>query len=271
MAESQLIRPAMTHRIFLSHNHNDKPIVEPVALRLAAIFGQNQVFYDSWSITPGDGIIDQMNKGLEAPEFVFFFVSANSLNSGMVKLEWQNALYAASKGKTRIIPVRVDGSAMPAVLMQTLYIDMHTIGLEAAIAQIVSVTQGNASFTPQHQGFSNLSYEVVTAADGALDITVRASHLMEPNVKFMLLVGNPEAEVEWTAGGGTFMGGFNANVKLNDGSVHNGIVLGAMGAALTPAHPWRMQLKKRGAAEIDFHGVLHQASETEWKAIPRKG
>lgn len=47
----------------------------------------------------------------------------------MVKLEWQNALYAASKGKMRILPVRVDGSTMPPVLMQTLYIDMHTVGL----------------------------------------------------------------------------------------------------------------------------------------------
>ena len=140
----------MTHKIFLSHNHNDKPLVEPIALQLANIFDQEKVFYDSWSIRPGEGIIDQMNNGLEAPEFVFFFVSANSLASGMVKLEWQNALYAASKGKTRIIPVRVDGSAMPPVLMQTLFIDMHTVGLEAAIAQIVSVTQGNASFTPQH-------------------------------------------------------------------------------------------------------------------------
>ncbi|WP_211327660.1 toll/interleukin-1 receptor domain-containing protein [Solilutibacter pythonis] len=77
----------MTHRIFLSHDHNDKPLVEAVALKLADIFGQDQVFYDSWSIRPGDSIIDQMNKGLEAPEFVFFFVSVNSLASGMVKLE----------------------------------------------------------------------------------------------------------------------------------------------------------------------------------------
>ena len=99
----------MSHKIFLSHNYNDKPLVEAVALRLANIFGQDQVFYDSWSIKPGDGIIDQMNKGLEAPEFVFFFVSSNSLKSDMVKLEWQNALYSATKGKTRLIPIRVNG------------------------------------------------------------------------------------------------------------------------------------------------------------------
>ncbi len=174
----------MTHKIFLSHNHNDKPLVEPIVLQLANIFDQEKVFYDSWSIRPGEGIIDQMNNGLEAPEFVFFFVSANSLASGMVKLEWQNALYAASKGKTRIIPVRVDGSAMPPVLMQTLFIDMHTVGLEAAIAQIVSVTQGNASFTPQHQGFSNLTYTQIVDGNGSIEVTIQASHLMEPNPNF---------------------------------------------------------------------------------------
>ena len=260
----------MAHRIFLSHNHSDKPIVDPVAIRLRAIFGEKQIFYDSWSIKPGDGIIDQMNKGLKAPEFVFFFVSAASLKSGMVKLEWQNALYAASKGKTHIIPVRVDGTPMPPVLMQTLYIDMHTIGLEAAIAQIVSVAQGNASFTPQHDGFSNLTYSISNSPDGARDVIIRASHLMEPNPNFLLLVGNPETEVEWLAPGSPgFYGGFNSDIKLNDGSIHNGINMRPMNAALTPAYPVRLQLKPKGAAKINFHSVMYQVSETEWNAIPR--
>jgi len=67
--------------IFLSHNFKDRDI-----------FGQENVFYDSWSIQPGDGIIDQMNDGLTQCKLFFFFVSNNSLNSEMVKLEWQNAL-----------------------------------------------------------------------------------------------------------------------------------------------------------------------------------
>ena len=65
--------------IFLSHNWKDKPVVEQVALRLRNIFGQNNVFYDSWSIQPGDGIIDWMNDGLSNCQFFFFFVSANCL------------------------------------------------------------------------------------------------------------------------------------------------------------------------------------------------
>lgn len=259
----------MAHKIFLSHNHNDKPLVEAVALRLADIFGQEQVFYDSWSIQPGDGIIEQMNAGLEAPEFVFFFVSANSLASGMVKLEWQNALYAASKGMTRIIPVRVDGSAMPAILTQTLYIDMHTVGLEAGIAQIVSVTQGDASFTPQHLGFSNLTFTASLVEKGAIDIVVRASHLMEPNVKFLALVENPESEIGWETPGVTMnVSGYNGGVRLDNGVVTNGVFLQPSGAALTPDHPVRLRLVQKGDAPIVFRGLLHERSENSWIPIP---
>lgn len=260
----------MAHKIFLSHNHNDKPVVEAVALKLAGIFGQEQVFYDSWSIRPGDGIIDQMNKGLEAPEFVFFFVSANSLASGMVKLEWQNALYSASKGKTRIVPVRVDGSDMPPVLKQTLFIDMHTVGLEAAIAQIVSVTQGHASFTPQHQGFSNLTHTRSVAENGSIEVTIQASHLMEPNPSFALIVSNSESEVSWNIKGqSAFIGGFTKDaVTLVNGVAANAVALRPVAFSLTPAHPLRLVLTKMGDKAIHLIDVLHQSAEDSWVAVP---
>ena len=58
--------------IFLSHNYKDKPVVEQVALRLKSIYGIDKVFYDSWSIQPGDGIIDKMNEGLSNCKFFLF-------------------------------------------------------------------------------------------------------------------------------------------------------------------------------------------------------
>lgn len=261
----------MAHKIFLSHNHNDKPLVEAVALKLSGIFGQDQVFYDSWSIKPGDGIIDQMNKGLEAPEFVFFFVSKNSLASGMVKMEWHNALYSASKGKTRIVPVRIDSSAMPAVLTQTLFIDMHTVGLDAAIAQIVSVTQGNASFTPQHLGFSNLNYTRKDQVDGSIEVTIRASHLMEPNVNFAFVTKNPEAEISVNVMNHSMTyGGFKTGiVTLGNGETANAITVKPVGAALTPDHPIRFTIKKLGAAPLQFLDILHEKGENKWLPIPQ--
>lgn len=260
----------MTYKIFLSHNHLDKPLVESVAIKLASIFGQDQVFYDSWSIRPGDGIIDQMNQGLEAPEFVFFFVSANSLTSGMVKLEWQNALYSASKGKTRIVPVRVDGSDTPPVLKQTLFIDMHTVGLEAAIAQIVSVTHGQASFTPQHQGFSNLTYIQAVGTDGSIEITVQASHLMEPNPGFIFVTQNTEPDMAWEMKNKQpFVGGFTKDAfNLTAGGSANAVFMRPMAASLTPGHPFRVVFTKKGDVSINILAVQHQRAETEWVSVP---
>jgi len=262
----------MVQRIFLSHNHKDKPLVEAVALRLASIFGQNEVFYDSWSIQPGDGIIDQMNNGLEAPEFVFFFVSANSLASDMVKLEWQNALYSATKGKTRLIPVRVDGSGMPAVLKQTLFIDMHTIGLEEAIAQIVGVTQGNAAFTPQHQGFSNLTYSATTLSDGTVEITIQASHMMEPNPNFAFPVMNEESEIAWWIKGHPgVQGAFQKKAfELNEGGRSNAVIMRPIVGSLTPTHPLTFEFRKRAANALNLIDVLHDQGQAGWVKVPPK-
>lgn len=110
--------------IFISYTQKDKQIVDVIAQRLSAVFGRDNIFYDAWSIQPGDGIIDKMDKGLGNCKFFFFFVSKNSLMSQMVKLEWQNAIIKATKGEARIVPVKLDDVMMPNVLLQTLYIDI---------------------------------------------------------------------------------------------------------------------------------------------------
>lgn len=260
----------MAQRIFISHNYKDKPLVETVAMKLADIFGRDQVFYDSWSISPGDGIIDQMNKALEAPEFVFFFVSANSLASSMVKLEWQSTLYAATNGRVRLIPVRIDDSDMPALLRQTLFIDMHTIGLEAAIAQIVRVSQGNTSFTPQHQGFSNLTYSATTLSDGTVEITVRASHLMESNPNFAFPLMNEKDEVEWWIKGHSGIeGGFRERmVELIEGGIANAVIMRPITGSLTPAHPLTFEFRRRGVKVLNIIDVLHDQGQAGWVRVP---
>ncbi|BBM48372.1 hypothetical protein JMUB3933_1888 [Leptotrichia wadei] len=58
--------------IFISHNYKDKEIIEPLANRLSDVYGKDAIFYDSWSIQLGDGIIDKMNKGLSSINYFFF-------------------------------------------------------------------------------------------------------------------------------------------------------------------------------------------------------
>jgi hypothetical protein len=257
--------------IFLSHNHADKPMVEPVAIRLRDIFGQSQVFYDSWAIQPGDGIIDKMNEGLTAPRFVFFFVSEKSLKSNMVKIEWQTALYKATKGECKIVPVRVDNSELPPILRQNVYIDMFSHGIETAIVQIVNVIQGNNTFTPQHLGFSNLTYDFYGDANTQLNIVIAASHLMEPNPYFLILTDNKPDELEWELNGGQpHVGGFNEGVIMGDGTVVNAMAIAPMGGAITPQMPMKIKLSAVKEKPISFLGILHRSSYEEYSSIPRK-
>ena len=201
----------------------------------------------------------------------FFIISKDSLQSGMVKLEWQNALLQATQGNIKIIPVRVDGSDVPKVLTQTRYIDMHTIGLEAAIEQIVNVAQANASFTPQHLGFSNLTYVFEKSENGKVDITVKASHLMEPNPAFAILLKNPKGEVDWMClGSAGFSSSFEENVQLDNGGVYNMIRMKPLNVTLTPNFPVRLRVSPKGDKPVEFIALLHQKAENNWTKIPLK-
>lgn len=257
--------------IFLSHTHSDKPVIEPIAMQLGAIFGTQNVFYDSWSIQPGDGIIDKMNEGLAAPDFVFFFVSAASLASGMVKIEWQNALYQASSGKTRIIPVRVDGTAMPTVLAQSLYIDLHTQGVQVVIQQIVNLVQGNNSFTPQHGGFSNLTWKTLPLTDTqGLEIIVSASHLFEPMADVLILTNNTNDEAELDPTPAPFVGGFNQGITLSSGHTTNAFSYAPMiGGGISPKNPLRIRLLQKSNIQLQVDGVFHREGG-QYYALPLK-
>ena len=245
----------VTHKIFLSHNYKDKPLVEAVALRLAGIFGQDQVFYDSWSIRPGDGIIHEMNKGLQAPDVVFFFVSANSLESEMVRLEWQNALYSATKGATRLVPIRVDGSEMPALLKQTCFIDMHAVGLDAGIRQIVDVAQGGGSFVPKYEDFSNLNHQVVVLDDGSLEVKVSASHMLEPNPNFAFVMMNEESEIKWWIKDHPGInGGFAKEMfPTNEGPRANAVIMRPIVGSLYPGASFDVSVDAWSAGSAESH------------------
>jgi hypothetical protein len=259
----------MPHRIFLSHKYEDKPIVEPVALRLREIFGEDAIFYDAWSIKPGDGIIEKMNQGLKAPEFVFFFVSNLSLQSGLVKIEWQNALLKASKGETRLVPVRIDNVGMPEVLRQNLYIDFYSVGLDVGINQIVNVVQGNSSFTPQHEGFSNLTWIVEPATDRSVSLRIEASHLMEPNPNFVILMDNDQSDVRIELNGDqpTLSGFYESPFGVGRG---NGFTVAPMGGAITPERPMKIRLIPNEAGRLlTLRGVVHGWS-APFRAVPRK-
>jgi hypothetical protein len=253
--------------IFVSHNYKDKPIVEQIALRLKDTFGQDQVFYDSWSIQPGDGIIDKMNQGLADCKLFLFCVSKNSLQSKMVDLEWQNAVIKATKGQTKLVPIKLDDCLMPPILLQSLYIDLFGQGLEVALRQIVDIASGRNTFQPGPQQFSNLrAYKQVE--NGKIVIECHAEHYLEPISHFLFLTDNKEDEISFTCKSDNFMNcGFHTGVKLNNGNSYNAYYVGIQRGTV-PGFPLTIEASPKDSAQIDIIGVMHENKKDFWNMIP---
>lgn len=253
--------------IFLSHNKNDKPIVEPIAIRISKIFGVDNVFYDSWSMQPGDGLIDKMNEGLERAKFFFLFVSVNSLSSNMVKLEWQNALMKATQGKCKIIPIRLDGSLMPAILMQTLYLDLYSNGMEVVIKQMVDVILGKNTFEPQFSHFSNIE-AIIEKVNDSTRITFQAKYYMEPTSMYLICTKNSEDEISYQVqSDSSYEGGFNNGVKLSNGETYNCIFI-HVSRATTPQNPLIVNLTPKNNANIQIKVIMKGENNHDFHSIP---
>lgn len=258
--------------VFLSHTHVDKPVVEPIATGLRDIFGQENIFYDSWSIRPGDGIIDKMNDALAAHQILFFFVSQKSLKSKMVDLEWQASVFKAASGRCRIVPVRIDDVELPYILKQSVYIDMYSIGVDAALLQMVNVIQGNCTFTPQYLGFSNLQYLVKGDFSVAVIIEIVVSHLMEPNPVFLIGTLNSKHELAFeVVDGRPHREVFNKDFLRRGSQPCNAMLIEPLGGAITKKRPLRIEMKSITEAPISFVGLFHQESDNQWKLVPTMG
>lgn len=254
--------------IFLSHNSKDKAIVEPIAMRLSTIFGQDNIFYDSWSIQPGDGIIDKMDEGLSKCQLFLFFVSNNSLNSNMVKLEWQNAIMKMTKGQTRIVPVRLDNCIIPSILMQSLYIDLFQNGLEVAIRQITDISSGRNTFTPKYNNVSNLIiYKSIKGNTIILECI--AQYYMEPIAKFSFATPNDPTKINYTSDTCsmlTFGYGYN-NISCIDGSVYNCLTI-TFPQNIVPGFQQNLILSSKIDEPLIIIGVLHEIKRDEWQMLP---
>lgn len=253
--------------IFLSHNSKDKPIVEPIAIKLAEIFGQDNVFYDSWSIQPGDGIIDKMDEGLSKCKFFFYFVSANSLTSSMVKLEWQNALVRSAQKQIRFIPVRLDQSSLPSIMLQTLYIDLFSNGIDVTIRQMVDVINGVNTFQTGPTTFNNLvAYKY---KDGSkLIIECRAIHYFEPITMFSFMTHANIDQIQHSIPQEPFhSSGMHKDVQINPILKANFITLG-LGRGTLPGFPFVVEFTSNTLPSFDIEMVLHQVSRDRFAPIP---
>lgn len=254
--------------IFISHTKKDKPIVEPIAIKLAEIFGRDKVFYDSWSIQPGDGIIDKMDSGLSQCRFFFLFVSKNSLQSKMVSLEWQNAILRATKGEAKVIPVKIDDCLMPAILLQSLYIDIFGKGVDVGVRQMVDMIYDRNVFIPQFQTFENIRGYIEYSSKSKCIIRIEAEYYLESISRYCILVDNDLENVNIMCLSDNIRNaGKQKEIRLSNGQIHNAL-FESVTRGTTPGFPYVVELKTINGEDFRVVGLLRAVNAEQYDEVP---
>ncbi len=252
--------------IFISYNHKDQQLVDMVARRLELEFGRNNIFYDKWSIQPGDSIIGKMNEGLNNFTTFFYFLSPNSLKSKMVSKEWQTALNKAINENLKFVPIRIADCNPPSILTDTLYIDLFGVGIDDAIAQMKNVVKGENNYQALDD-ISNLKAVVQIISSDSIKIEIKATLFSENDANFAYIFDN---EIE----------DFDI-VPLSDSMSYNstGEIMGQKDGIIKKFHMKTVQLFRpitptnsmkvsvKGKKPLRFVGVMKVLSNTKGKHI----
>lgn len=245
--------------IFLSHNKNDKPFVEPIALALAEQYGEDKVFYDSWSIRPGDSILGRMEEGLKQCRYFFFFMTSDSVSSAYCQLEWQSMLTQklAKPDEIRFIPIRAGQSDIPILLKNLLYLDLYSDGIDATTKNIINIIDNNTEFCPKFESFINLTARSHRESNN-LVINISATRFVEHIPDFYLLTKNNIDNVELDVKGVTFLRYDIRNnfCEVNDEGTFNAVFVGG-DYPIVPEKPLVIAIDDPGnSITIDY--VVHK-------------
>ncbi|MEI2654683.1 MAG: toll/interleukin-1 receptor domain-containing protein [Microthrixaceae bacterium] len=109
-------------RVFLSHNHKDKPFVRRLATDL--VQANLHVWIDEVEMAVGDSLIERIQDGIDSSDFLAVVLSHNSVASAWVREELHMALTDQINGKRiRVLPLKVDDCALPGFLRHRVYCD----------------------------------------------------------------------------------------------------------------------------------------------------
>jgi hypothetical protein len=254
--------------IYLSHNSKDKVVVEPIALKLREILGEDKVFYDSWSIQPGEGIIDRMNEGLSACKVFFFFLSRNSLESFMVKLEWQNAVYAMTQGKVKFVPVRLDDCSLPPIIAQNKYIDIYENGYDRALLKIIEASKGENVFNPDFKDVKNITARLNPSYGEHIEVSLEAKHHIVPATRFVFLSQAKQSDISYDSRDILYrkIGYMENFTKINDECMLNAFMIDFC-KPLVPGFPLYADFNSLIGHPFSIVFVYHEIKLGTWERV----
>jgi nucleotide-binding universal stress UspA family protein len=122
--------------IFLSYAREDFALVQEVGDRLEA--AGIRVWLDKM-IQAGTDWIQEIERELSAADFVAFFISPHSVESGWAKQELQIVLHrqVSGEGGAVVLPIILEDADVPPLLRQYQWIDLRDGNVEKGVRQLV--------------------------------------------------------------------------------------------------------------------------------------
>lgn len=254
--------------IFISHNYKDKDFVGPIAHEFKELYGEENVFFDSWSIRPGENIISKMNSGLELCEFFFFFITNNSLNSDMVKLEWTTALKERSRRGIKFIPIRADDVDVPMIISSLNYLDMFSNGYDVVLTQMKEVVEDSYKEIT-YPAFNNLQAYALSRSMDKVSFFIVAKRFFEPSSSFLVATNlNDEEVMVKVENMPMYNSAFNPESGTFKGRIMNTFTIGVQGGI---KKGFKIEITvERLKGEMDFLDLHHIKGERDFPRIPIK-
>ena len=118
--------------IFVSYRSSDVDSARQLATEMQA--RGHSVWLDESQISVGDSIVEKIDSGLEAIQYLILCYSGAGVHSPWMSREWMSTLARQLEGSgVRILPVRFSGGNPPTLLADIKYIDMSAdwnLGIE---------------------------------------------------------------------------------------------------------------------------------------------
>jgi hypothetical protein len=122
---------------FLSHASPDKPLVRQLGVQLQLVGAE--VFFDEWNIAAGESITGAIEHALDRYDGFLLVWSASARDSLWTKREYQAAvkLFVEDPDR-RLIVLRVDDTAVPALVNDLKWVDLQDEGdIAGAVEQVM--------------------------------------------------------------------------------------------------------------------------------------
>ncbi len=122
--------------VFLSYSTKDKAVVRAVAERLRA--DGVRVWFDDWSLKPGDNIPAKLEEGLEHSRVLILCMSVNAFGSDWARLESGTFRFRDPlNNDRRLVPLRLDDAPIRGTLGQFVYIDWRPSDREEEYSKLL--------------------------------------------------------------------------------------------------------------------------------------